>query len=117
MEGARKKMDGAWGDSRTVDDARPRSIRSTNADAFVRSRDGSGMGLDFSGIGPRASSLVVVVVVVVNVVARAPRFVAEIVFDRAPSSIAVVVVVVVVVSSLEGIRARTSLGGIGQNKQ
>ena len=50
------------------------------------------------------------VVVVVNVVARAPRFVAEIVFDRAPSSIAVVVVVVV--SSLEGIRARTSLGGI-----
>ena len=51
------------------------------------------------------------VVVVVVVVARAPRFVAEIVFDRAPSSIAVVVVVVV--SSLEGIRARTSLGGIG----
>ena len=57
------------------------------------------------------------VVVVVNVVARAPRFVAEIVFDRTPSSIAVVVVVVVVVSSLEGIRARTSRGGIGQNKQ
>ena len=53
-----------------------------------------------------------VVVVNVVIVARASRFVAEIVFERTPSSIAVAVVVVVVVSSLEGIRARTSLGGI-----